>query len=66
MQPIVLISQRVQNAVVYIAVGSMAMLIVALTIVMAKDNTKPTIDNVLRKYDFFIFMKASKAVLAAY
>lgn len=66
MQPIVLISQRVQNAVVYIAVGSMAMLIVALIIVMAKDNTKPTTDNVLRRYDFFIFMKASKAVLAAY
>ena len=44
----------------------MAMLIVALTIVMAKDKIRPTIDNVLRKYDFFIFMKASKAVLAAY
>ena len=36
------------------------MLIVALIIVMAKDKIKPTIDNVLRKYDFFIFMKASK------
>ena len=62
MQPIVLINQRVQNAVVYIAVGSIAMLIVALTIVMAKDNSKPTIDNVLRRYDFFIFMKASVVV----
>lgn len=59
MQPIVLISQRVQNAVVYIAVGSIAMLIVALMIVMAKDNSKPIMDNVLRRYDFFIFMKAS-------
>lgn len=59
MQPIVLINQRVQNAVVYIAVGSIAMLIVALTIVMAKDKAKPTIDSVLRRYDFFIFMKAS-------
>lgn len=59
MQPIVLINQRVQNAVVYIAVGSIAMLIVALMIVMAKDRIKPIIDNVLRRYDFFIFMKAS-------
>ena len=59
MQPIVLINQRVQNAVVYIAVGSIAMLIVALIIVIAKDNAKPIMDNVLRRYDFFIFMKAS-------
>ena len=59
MQPIVLINQRVQNAVVYIAVGSIAMLIVALIIVMAKDKIKPIIDSVLRRYDFFIFMKAS-------
>ena len=59
MQPIVLISQRVQNAVVYIAVGSIAMLIVALIIVMAKDRIKPIMDSVLRRYDFFIFMKAS-------
>ena len=59
MQPIVLINQRVQNAVVYIAVGSIAMLIVALIIVMAKDKAKPIMDNVLRRYDFFIFMKAS-------
>ena len=68
MQPIVLINQRVQNAVVYIAVGSIAMLIVALTIVMAKDKAKPTMDNVLRRYDLFIFMKASVgiAVLATY
>lgn len=35
------------------------MLIVALMIVMAKDNSKPIMDNVLRRYDFFIFMKAS-------
>ena len=33
---------------------------------MAKDKIRPIIDSVLRKYDFFIFMKASKAVLAAY
>ena len=59
MQPIVLINQRVQNAVVYIAVGSIAMLIVALIIVMAKDKARPIMDNVLRRYDFFIFMKAS-------
>ena len=59
MQPIVLINQRVQNAVVYIAAGSMAMLIVALIIVMANDNIKPIMDNVLRRYDFFIFIKAS-------
>lgn len=63
MQPIVLISQRVQNAVVYIAVGSIAMLIVALIIVMAKDKAKPMMDNVLRRYDFFIFMKASVVVM---
>ena len=61
MQPIVLINQRVQNAVVYIAVGSIAMLIVALMIVMAKDKIKPIMDNVLRRYDFFIFMKASNS-----
>lgn len=59
MQPIVLINQRVQNAVVYIAVGSIAMLIVALIIVMAKDRIRPITDNVPRRYDFFIFMKAS-------
>ena len=63
MQPIVLINQRVQNAVVYIAVGSIAMLIVALMIVMAKDKAKPIMDNVLRRYDFFIFMKASVVVM---
>ena len=62
MQPIVLINQRVQNAVVYIAVGSIAMLIVALIIVMAKDKIKPIMDNVLRRYDFFIFMKASVGI----
>ena len=53
MQPIVLINQRVQNAVVYIAVGSIAMLIVALIIVMAKDRIKPITDSVLRMISLF-------------
>lgn len=68
MQPIVLISQRVQNAVVYIAVGSIAMLIVALIMVMAKDKTRPIMDNVLRRYDFLIFIKPpfSSGVITAY